>query len=143
MGSANRERPLLLVVEDRADDREIYGRILGYNGFDVVFAEDGIKGLRLAKDIIPDVILLDVGLPGMSGLDLCSRLKLHPESADIPVIALTAFPESELGPDARRLGCAAYIEKPASPVDVLHKIEELTGRPPAAGVGRPPRIGTT
>lgn len=135
-----RERQLVLLIDDDPHDREIYGRILCYNGFDVVCADGGMSGMQLARRYIPDIVLLDIGLPDLHGLDLCSTLRTEAETCDIPVIALSAYAEQRMGEQARLAGCTRYIEKPASPVAVLHEIEQLVGKPPLAGEGRPPRM---
>lgn len=135
-----RDRPLVLVVEDDPDDREIYGRVLCYNGFDVIFASDVATAVRSARDQAPDLILLDLGLPTGSGLDICRELRQRSDCATIPIIALSGYPEAEMGEPARRAGCSSYIEKPASPVDVLHAVEDMIGKAPLAGVGRPPTV---
>jgi two-component system, cell cycle response regulator DivK len=137
---AGRDRQLVLLVDDDPHDREIYGRILCYNGFDVICAEAGTVALRLARKYMPDLVLLDIGLPDLHGLDLCSALRTDADTSAIPVIALSAYAEKRMGEQARLAGCTRYIEKPASPVAVLHEIEELVGRPPLAGEGRPPRM---
>lgn len=135
-----RERQLVLLIDDDPHDREIYGRILCYNGFDVVCADRGMSGMQLARRYDPDIVLLDIGLPDLHGLDLCSTLRTDSETSHIPVIALSAYAERRMGEQARLAGCTRYIEKPASPVAVLHEIEELVGKPPLAGEGRPPRM---
>lgn len=137
-----RERPLVLLVDDDPHDREIYGSILCYNGFDVMCANDGESGNRLARRVMPDLVLLDIGLPDLHGLDLCSALRTDTETSRIPVVALSAYAETRMGEQARLAGCTRYIEKPASPVAVLHEIEHLIGKPPLPGDGRPPRITT-
>jgi CheY-like chemotaxis protein len=135
-----RERQLVLLVDDDPHDREIYGSILCYNGFDVICAVDGTSGIRLARRIMPDIVLLDIGLPDLHGLDLCSSLRTDPDTAHLPVIALSAYAETRMGEQARLAGCTRYIEKPASPVAVLHEIERLVGKPPLPGEGQPPRM---
>ena len=137
---ATRERQLVLLVDDDPHDREIYGSILCYNGFDVACADDGESGIRLARRILPDVVLLDIGLPDLHGLDLCSTLRTNTETATIPVVALSAYAETRMGEQARLAGCTRYIEKPASPVAVLHEIEKLVGKAPLPGEGNPPRM---
>ncbi|HSJ25854.1 MAG TPA: response regulator [Longimicrobiales bacterium] len=135
-----RERPRILVAEDDADDREIYGRMLAYNGFDVIFAADGETALRLARSRRPDLLLLDLGLPLLSGLDVCAELRRDAATAGLPIIALTAFARERMGQHARRAGCTTYIEKPVSPVSVLHAVESLIGKAPLPGVGSPPTV---
>lgn len=134
------ERQLILVVEDEPHDWEIYGKMLWYNGFDVLYARDGADGLDLAREHRPDLVLLDLGLPGMHGLELCRRLKEDPASAGIPVLVLTARPESEYGDQARRAGCVRYLEKPMTPLQVLSEVESLIGQAPPGAGGRPPEV---
>src|SRR5688572_33175878 len=137
-GTVRRERPLLLVVEDNPHDWEIYGNVLFYNGYDVMYASDGELGYRLAQEHHPDLILLDLRMPKLDGLTLCARLREDRSRAHIPVVVLSGYPKREFGPRAEAAGCARYLEKPTKPVEVLHEVEALIGRPPAPGVGRPP-----
>jgi len=137
-GTVRRERPLVLIVEDNPHDWEIYGNVLYYNGYDVMYAGDGELGYRLAQEHDPDLILLDLLMPKLDGLTLCTRLRDEPSRAHIPVVVLSGCPKREYGPRAEAAGCARYLEKPTKPVQVLHEVEELIGRPPAPGVGRPP-----
>jgi CheY-like chemotaxis protein len=133
------ERPLVMVVEDDEHDREIYGRILCYNGFDVVFAGTGEAAQQLAGRHRADLVLLDLRLPDMSGLTVLERLRSRPGYAATPVIALSGMAEDLAADQARRAGCLQYIEKPASPVVVLHAVEDVIGKAPLPGVGRPPQ----
>lgn len=132
------ERPLVLVIEDDPHDWEFYGKILYYNGYDVMHAADGETGYRMAVAHQPELILLDLVMPELDGLSLCARLLAGPGRTRIPVVVLSACPERDFGPRALAVGCARYLEKPARPVQVLREVEALIGRPPAPGVGRPP-----
>jgi DNA-binding response OmpR family regulator len=132
------KRPLVLVIEDDPQDWEIYGKILWYNGYDVFYAADAEEGYRLAREHRPDLILLDLMLPKVDGLSLCRRLKDDAAVRDIPIVILSGRPFSELGQTALELGCRDYLEKPISPVEVLHRVEDLIGRAPPSGVGRAP-----
>jgi len=139
-GGAASERPLVLVVEDSEHDWRMYGKILWYNGFDVLHAASAEEGLRLAHRFAPDVVLLDIKLgPGQDGIELCAELKSDPATSRPPVIALTACAEAQYGEAAREAGFLAYLEKPVGPLDVLNRICELVGRPPQPGVGASPR----
>ena len=128
--SAERKRQLVLAVEDERHDWNIYGKLLWYNGFDVLWAENGEDGVRLATEHEPDIVLADLILPGMSGIDMCRALKANPRTSHIPVIMLTARSRREYGSRAIDAGCERYLEKPIGPVEVLHTIEDLVGRPP-------------
>jgi two-component system, cell cycle response regulator DivK len=118
----------VLVVEDNPGDRAIYGNMLWYNGFDVVFAEDGEAGIRLAREAGPDLILLDLQLPLLHGSELASQLKQDDATKKIPIVALTARRLSEFGGNAALLGYARFLEKPVSPLEVLRVVESLIGR---------------
>jgi two-component system, cell cycle response regulator DivK len=138
--AAERPRPLVLVVEDEENDWEIYGKILWYNGFDVAYAAEGEEGLRLARERRPALVLLDMMLPGMDGLELCRRIKEDPALERTPIVMLTARSAHDIGAQARAAGCTAFLEKPHSPVKLLHRVEDLVGRPPLSGEGRPPEL---
>lgn len=117
----------VLLIEDHLEDRNMYGNILWYNGYNVIEAEDGEAGLRLATDRRPDVIILDLNLPLLHGQELNSRLQQDDRTKDIPVIALTGRRLSELGGNASILGYARFLEKPISPLQVLRVVEDLVG----------------
>lgn len=121
-------RKTVLLVEDHPGDRNMYGNILWYNGYDVVLAEDGEAGLRLAQEQHPDLILLDLELPVMHGLEMCSRLKQDDATKDIPCIAVTGRTLRELGGNSKVLGYAKFLEKPISPLQLLHEVEALIGK---------------
>lgn len=118
----------VLVVEDNPGDRAIYGNMLWYNGFDVVFAEDGEAGMRLTQEAHPDLILLDLQLPLLHGSELASQLKQDDATKNIPIVALTARRLSEFGGNAALLGYARFLEKPVSPLEVLRVVESIIGR---------------
>lgn len=128
-----RDRQLVLVVEDNAHEREIYGRILWYNGFDVIYALDGDSALRIADEQRPDLVLLDLGLPDVPGLQVCEQLRQRACMTDVPVIVLSGMARDRHGPQLRRAGCTQYLEKPASPIAVLHEVERFIGRAPRSG----------
>ena len=99
----------MLVIDDEPAVREIVTRFLGREGFRVVTATGGEEGLELARQVAPDVITLDVLMPGMDGWAVLAGLKADPHLADIPVIMLTIVEEKNLG---YALGAADYLVKP-------------------------------
>ena len=123
-------RPLILVVEDDRHEWELYGKLLWYNGFDVIRAETGEEGLVMARRHLPDLLLLDLLLPGMDGMSVCRTLKSDPATRNIIVVVLSGRAECEYGVLMRRNGCARYLEKPIGPLRVLHEVEQLIGRAP-------------
>ena len=82
-------RKLVLVIDDNEAERKLYGGLLWYNGFDVSLAVTGEDGLRLAHDQSPDLILLDMMLPGINGVEVCRTLKADPRTSNAPVVALS------------------------------------------------------
>ena len=121
----------MLLVEDDPHDLRMYGTTLWYNGFDVVTAADGEAAVALAAEYSPDMVLLDLLLPKLTGLEVCQRIR--ESGSSVPVVALTGRARQEFGHKARQVGCTDYLEKPVRPLDVLHLVEESIGRPPPAG----------
>jgi CheY-like chemotaxis protein len=99
--------PTILLVEDNPDNRAIYGTILRHFGYQVAEAETGEDGIRVAREIGPSLILMDVAMPGMDGWEATRILKGDPATASIPVIALTAHAMSEDRKRAKRSAATA------------------------------------
>lgn len=125
-------RKTVLVVDDNEDDREIYGRMLYYNGFDVLYAADGKDGLDVLRERPVDLIVLDMIMPGLSGLGFCTMVR-RKLKLDTPIVALTALPAEEVEEEALEAGCSSYIEKPVQPYSVVREVMRLIGRPAQAG----------
>lgn len=123
--AASGRRRLILLVDDMFDARELYADYLAYAGFSVVTAINGHQAIRLARLLRPDLILMDVRLPGMDGLEATADIKADPDLAHIPIIALTADSTTELNLRARRAGCSGVITKPVLPGEVARKITSL------------------
>ncbi len=118
-------RPLILLVEDSLDARELYAQYLTYAGFSVVTAINGHEGIRLARLLCPDLILMDLRMPGMDGLEATADLKRDPAVAHIPVIAMTADMSHEVNERARLAGCSAFLLKPALPNDIAGHVMRI------------------
>lgn len=116
---------LILLVEDSLELREFYANYLTYAGFKVVTAINGHEALRLAKHLRPDLILMDIRMPGMDGLEATADLKRTPGLADIPVVAFTADLSPDVAARARHAGCIAFIAKPAIPDEVARRLAEV------------------
>ena len=117
--------PTILLVEDNELNRDMLSRRLVRNGYDVLIAEDGAKGLSAATDGKPDLILMDMSLPVMDGWEATRRLKAEPQTQSIPVIALTAHAMSSDREKAVAAGCDDYDTKPVELERLLAKIERL------------------
>ena len=121
--------PTILLVEDNELNRDMLSRRLKRKGYDVLMAEDGIKGVAAATDGKPDLILMDMSLPVMDGWEATRRLKAVPETRAIPVIALTAHAMSSDRERAISAGCDDYDTKPVEIERLLEKIEHLLRAP--------------
>ncbi|HDS16805.1 MAG TPA: response regulator [Proteobacteria bacterium] len=102
----------VLVIEDNDDNRRLVLKILGHKGFNVVGAIDGKEALERLRQGKPDLILMDINLPGMDGYELTRRIRKIPGFAELPIVALTAH--AMVGDEGKSLaaGCNAYITKP-------------------------------
>ncbi len=114
----------VLVVEDQEDNRRILRDLLTSGGYEVLEAVTGEEGVALAEAQRPDLILMDIQLPGLDGYEATRRIKANPTLRQIPIIAVTSYALS--GDDAKALeaGCDAYITKPFSPRELLAKIRQ-------------------
>ena len=115
--------PRLLIVDDSADALEMWAFYFRSSAFDVDTAATGAAALAAADRRAPDVILLDLQLPDMSGLEVARRLKDSPQTASIPLIAVTGMGGTQDHDAARRAGFNQIAVKPCSPADLLAKIE--------------------
>lgn len=112
----------ILYVEDNEQNMRLVRKILKHAGYDVVEAPDGLSGLDMAAREVPDLILMDVNLPDIDGLEATARLKKTPDLARIPVIALTANAMVGDREKALKAGCDDYLPKPISREDLLRMI---------------------
>lgn len=115
-------KTVLIIDDDPAIGRALTVRLesLGYR---IALACDGATGIRAATDVRPDVILLDIRMPDMSGFEVCKRLKCIPGLENIPVVFVSANVKSDIQEEARRIGGAGYITKPYQSQYVIETIE--------------------
>jgi len=116
----------LLLVEDNEDNARALARLLARRGFEVSVAATGAEALAKAEEVRPAVVLMDIGLPDMDGLEATRRLKQVPDLADIPVIALTAHAMAEDMRAAVSAGCTDFAAKPVDLTVLLSKIASVT-----------------
>jgi two-component system cell cycle response regulator DivK len=109
----------ILIVEDNPTNMSFFVAVLEHAGYSVLQAEDAAAGIRLARETHPDLIFMDIQLPGMDGLEATRQLKADPSTRLIPICALTAF--AMKGDEERILaaGCDGYLPKPVSYKDLL------------------------
>ena len=113
----------VLIVDDYADAREILRFILTGAGYATIEADSGLEALRLAAAHLPSVILMDIFMPGMDGLEATQRLKNDPQLKDIPIVAYSARPSAVQGSEALFV---AMLPKPCTPELVLETVERAT-----------------
>jgi two-component system alkaline phosphatase synthesis response regulator PhoP len=124
-------RASILIVEDHPTMREAMRLVLEHEGFEINAAADGQSALAMARSDPPDVMFLDMNLPGASGADILQELKSDPETAPIRVIVITAVGE-EGREFALSLGADEYFTKPFSPLALLRTVERVLGNDEAA-----------
>ncbi len=120
--------PLVLIVEDEAPQAEMLRYNLEKGGFRTLIAEDGEEGLILAREHNPDIAILDWMLPGLSGIDLCRRLRDDAATKNIPIILLTARGEEDDRVQGLDSGADDYVVKPFSPKEMLARVRALLRR---------------
>ena len=128
-------RPLVLVADDDRDILELVCYRLERSGYDVVRADDGAEALRLARQVHPDLAVLDVMMPTMNGYDVTRELRGGKETGALPVILLTArVQDSDItrGFDA---GADDYVKKPFSPEELRARVQAILGRGDVAAAG--------
>lgn len=120
-------KPLVLIADDEEDIKIILKMYLENEGFEVATAYDGLDAMNRIKERRPDVILMDIMMPVLDGIEVTKRLKAADETKDIPIVILTAAAQSSMAEKAINVGAADYIAKPFEPDnvrDVIHKILE-------------------
>jgi two-component system cell cycle response regulator DivK len=117
----------ILLVEDNEFNRKIVRDLLARQPYDLLEAHDGEAGVAAARRDKPDVIVMDVQLPKLSGLDATRAIRAEPETAKIPIIVVTSFALSGDDKKAMDAGASAYLAKPYSPRQLLDTIRRMAG----------------
>lgn len=118
-------KPSVLVIEDSASVRRLIEVCLRVLDVDVAAAEDGIKGLDTARTTLPDLIVLDIGLPGMDGWEVLRHLRAGDETTHIKVLVLTAHAQPEVAEQAAQGGADDFMTKPFRPGELRERLEKL------------------
>lgn len=114
----------ILVVEDHEDNRRIMYDLFSSFGYRVIEAHTGVEGVSAALNFRPDLILMDIQLPGIDGYEATRRIKSIPELTSIPIIAVTSYALSGDDQKAFAVGCDDYVAKPFSPRELLKKVQK-------------------
>jgi CheY-like chemotaxis protein/anti-sigma regulatory factor (Ser/Thr protein kinase) len=121
----------LLIVDDNVDAADAMGTLLGLAGFEVVTAHDPESALERAIALDPDIVLLDIGLPGMTGYELAAKLSKHPVTRRAKVIAVTGYGQPGDTESAKAAGFAGYLVKPVDLAQLRERIASILGTPPS------------
>lgn len=121
----NETAPLILVVDDYQDAREMYAEYLQFSGFRVAEARNGNEAVEQAFALKPDLILMDLSLPGMDGWEATRQLKSDERTRHIPVVALTGHALAGASEGAKRAGCDSFVTKPCLPDDLVVEVRRM------------------
>jgi two-component system cell cycle response regulator DivK len=125
----------VLLVEDHEDNIEVYRTMLEHQGYRVLVARDGAVALESARRDRPDLILLDLSIPRVSGWEVARRLKAESGTASIHIIAVTAKALESDRETAFAAGCDGYLAKPVPPSTIAEEVRKILGPPDGAIVG--------
>ncbi len=114
----------ILVIEDYSDTRELLSVLLQRRGYNVVEAEDGVEGLLKASATSPDLIIMDLTLPEMDGVETARRIHQLPKLSDVPIFVVSGYLTEEVKADARSAGCVEVFSKPFDAETLLKKISD-------------------
>ena len=114
----------ILYIEDNEQNLYLVRFLLEKYGYEVCAAMDGQEGIDLAAAVLPDLILLDIQLPLMDGYTVCRQLRMNPELAKVPVVAVTSYAMAGDREKAFAAGCNGYIEKPINPDTFIQQVEQ-------------------
>ena len=117
----------VLIVEDNELNMKLFHDLLEAHGYDIIGTRNGVEALELARKHRPDLILMDIQLPGIDGYEVTRRIKADPALRAIPIIAVTSYALSGDDQKALAAGCDAYVTKPFSPRALLAKIRGFLG----------------
>ena len=117
--------PLVLVVDDFPDNRDMYMQYLEFSGLRVAEAQNGHEALEQAHTLLPDLIVMDLSLPGLDGWEATRRLKSDDRTAHIPVVALTAHDGAGELQRATQAGCDWFVPKPCPPAALIVEVRRV------------------
>lgn len=117
----------ILIVEDNDLNLKLFRDLLTAHGYDTIETKEGMEAIRLTKEQHPDLILMDIQLPEVSGLDVTRKIKADATINDIPIIAVTAFAMKDDEEKILAAGCEAYISKPISIIPFLNTVRRFLG----------------
>jgi len=127
-GSSPSRNPVIVVADDELDILSLVSYRLRKAGYEVLAAHDGEEALRLICDCSPDIVLLDVKMPKLTGIDVLKRVRTNEAVRDVPVILLSAGVEEEPVARGFEAGADEYVRKPFSPEELIERVQEVMAR---------------
>ena len=118
----------ILVIEDDPATSRLVDYSLRHEGYQVISASNGLEGLRKAISESPDLVILDVMLPGMDGFEICHRLKSEPATAQLPILMFSAKAQEIDKDTGIKVGADDYLTKPAAPSEIVSRVEKLLAK---------------
>jgi two-component system, cell cycle response regulator DivK len=120
--------PLILIVDDFADNRAMYAEYLTYSGFRVEEAANGKEAVDKTRELLPDLVVMDLALPVMDGWEATRLIKNDPRTSRIPVVALTGHALDRHSQKAKEAGCDDFLPKPCLPDTLVERARQLVGK---------------
>jgi DNA-binding response OmpR family regulator len=127
MANEIRIKPKILLVDDQESVQKLLDAILKVRNYDVVYASNGLDAIEIALSVKPDLVLLDVMMPGMDGFKVCQALKGNSATKEIPVVFLTARGDDSDREMGERVGASGFVKKPFRSAELLSIISSLLG----------------
>ena len=129
----------ILIIEDDPATARLVDYTLRHRNYEVITASNGLQGIRKAREETPDLVILDVMLPGMDGFEICHRLRAEPATADILILMFSAKAQEIDKDTGLKVGADDYLPKPASPTEIIKRVEKLLASRQTA-TGRKERV---
>jgi DNA-binding response OmpR family regulator len=115
----------VLVIEDDPATTRLVDYSLRHHGYQVITAANGLEGIRKAQNEAPDLVILDVMLPGMDGFEICNRLRTNPATCKIKILMFSAKTQDADRQTGMKVGADDYLTKPAAPAEIVARVEKL------------------
>jgi two-component system alkaline phosphatase synthesis response regulator PhoP len=118
----------ILIIEDDPATSRLVDYSLRHEGYQVITAFNGLEGIRKAKNEAPDLVILDVMLPGLDGFEICHRLRVEPATAQLPILMFSAKAQDIDKKTGLKVGADDYLAKPAAPAEIVSRVGILLAR---------------
>ena len=126
----------ILVIEDDPATLRLVDYSLKQEGYEIITASNGLEGIRKARGESPDLVILDVMLPGMDGFEICYRLRSEPTTAKLPILMFSAKAQEIDKDTGIKVGADDYLTKPSAPADIINRVEKLLAKKKGPVVAR-------